>query len=177
MSHHLPDLSAMCVQGSRQILALIMLSPTPRPHAPPQCQSITSPTMICPLLDDLWAMQAAEFWSIGPTPFPVSAISGSGTGDMMDALVDLLPPPLPQDPEPAPQEEPLRVAIIGRPNVGKSSLVNALVSTGCCAAPGRHLSCLTACVQEQPCWRSCRKHAVLHSGGLQSGHTSHSSAA
>ena len=93
-------------------------------------------------------MQAAEFWSIGPTPFPVSAISGSGTGDMMDALIDLLPPPMPQPPPPAtPEDAPLRVAIIGRPNVGKSSLVNALVSASVLAvllmpcSPATGLAC------------------------------------
>ena len=78
--------------------------------------------MASPLL-----LQAAEFWNIGPEPWPVSAISGSGTGDLMDALTALLPPP--KELLPAHQAQPaaLRVAIIGRPNVGKSSLVNALV--------------------------------------------------
>jgi predicted GTPase len=37
--------------------------------------------------------QAADFWALGLTPIAISAISGSGTGDLMDALVARLPPP------------------------------------------------------------------------------------
>ena len=68
-------------------------------------------------------------------PFPVSALHGRGTGDLLDAVVELLPPPLPSEE----QEEAAaaaarmgpggtpRVAIIGRPNVGKSTLFNKLL--------------------------------------------------
>jgi len=67
---------------------------------------------------------AADFYQLGlGEVYPVSAISGSGTGDLMDALVKLLPPD-----EGALNPEVLpRIAIIGRPNVGKSSLTNASV--------------------------------------------------
>ncbi|KAI8466297.1 MAG: P-loop containing nucleoside triphosphate hydrolase protein [Monoraphidium minutum] len=71
-------------------------------------------------------LQAAEFWELGLQPHAVSAISGSGTGELMDAVVRTLPPPRDAPSESA-DDAPLAVAIVGRPNVGKSSLVNAIV--------------------------------------------------
>ncbi len=64
-----------------------------------------------------------EFWSLGMgDPIPVSAISGKGTGDLLDAIVARFP-----EPAAAPEDEALRVAVIGKPNVGKSSLINKLL--------------------------------------------------
>lgn len=66
---------------------------------------------------------AAEFYELGlDVVQAVSATSGTGTGDMMDAVTDALP-----GTRDAPPEAQTRIAIIGRPNVGKSSLVNALL--------------------------------------------------
>lgn len=71
---------------------------------------------------DQGIIQATEFWELGVgEPFPISAIHGSGTGDLLDALLNYLPPT-----HELPEEEEIKVAIIGRPNVGKSSLLNAL---------------------------------------------------
>ena len=68
-------------------------------------------------------IQAAQFWELGlGEPYPVSAIHGSGTGDMLDALVEHLP-----ETSEIEVEEEVKVAIVGRPNVGKSSLLNAFV--------------------------------------------------
>ena len=56
-------------------------------------------------------------------PLPVSAAQGLGTGDLLDRLVELAP----GEDEPAADEDVVRLAVIGRPNVGKSSLVNAFL--------------------------------------------------
>lgn len=71
-------------------------------------------------------LQAAEFWDMGLEPFPVSAISGSGTGDLLDQLVKALPPPPAADSAVESDPNTISLAIIGRPNVGKSSLLNAI---------------------------------------------------
>ena len=86
--------------------------------------------MSCPVLlavnkcesPDQGLAMAAEFWSLGlGEPYPVSAIHGAGTAELLDALLTHLPP----TPE-VEEEEPIQLAIIGRPNVGKSSLLNAV---------------------------------------------------
>jgi GTP-binding protein len=66
---------------------------------------------------------AAEFHALGlGEPMPVSALHGHGSGDLLDRILDLLP----AGGEPQPEDEP-RFALVGRPNVGKSSLFNRLV--------------------------------------------------
>jgi GTP-binding protein len=68
--------------------------------------------------------ETAELWSLGlGQPYPVSGLHGRGSGDLLDAILEALPD--------APAENldeggPRRVALIGRPNVGKSSLLNRL---------------------------------------------------
>jgi GTP-binding protein len=65
---------------------------------------------------------AGEFWRLGlGEPHPVSAIHGAGTGDLLDKVIGFLPAV-----EQLEGEEPIQLAIIGRPNVGKSSLLNAV---------------------------------------------------
>lgn len=68
-------------------------------------------------------LEATEFYSLGfDNIFFLSSMTGSGTGEILDALTDLIPP----DQENAEEKELPKIAIIGQPNVGKSSLLNAL---------------------------------------------------
>lgn len=64
-----------------------------------------------------------EFYNLGlGDPIAVSAVHGHGTGDLLDAVFELMPP---EDAEPE-DENAIKVAVIGKPNVGKSSLVNLI---------------------------------------------------
>ena len=67
-----------------------------------------------------------EFYSLGlGEPYSISSVNGSGTGELLDRVVQLLPQRNP-DEEETEQNVP-RFAIVGRPNVGKSSLINAFI--------------------------------------------------
>ena len=62
-----------------------------------------------------------EFYNLGlGEPYPVSAVHGHGTGDLLDAIFEYFPPESPEEQD----DEYIKVAIIGKPNAGKSSLVN-----------------------------------------------------
>ena len=64
-----------------------------------------------------------EFYSLGfEDVFPVSSLHGTGTGDLLDRVVELLPP---ENGSPD-EEDYIRVAVIGKPNAGKSSIVNRI---------------------------------------------------
>jgi GTP-binding protein len=70
-------------------------------------------------------MGAPEFYELGlGEVFPIAAHQGRGVADLLDALVEALPPPAPEE---EPEEDRIRLCIVGRPNVGKSSLLNAIV--------------------------------------------------
>ena len=66
---------------------------------------------------------AMEFYALGlGDPYPISALHGTGTGDLLDALIGSAPSPRGEAPF-----DGTRIAIVGRPNVGKSSLLNAIL--------------------------------------------------
>ncbi|MEA5564471.1 MULTISPECIES: ribosome biogenesis GTPase Der [Nostocaceae] len=69
------------------------------------------------------SIQAAEFWELGlGEPYPLSAIHGNGTGELLDELIKHIPTVA----DVADSNE-IKIAIVGRPNVGKSSLLNSFV--------------------------------------------------
>lgn len=76
----------------------------------------------CDSIGDL-PVELYEFYNLGlGEPMPVSSVHGHGTGDLLDAVIALLPKEEIEEEE----DEIINVAIIGKPNVGKSSLVNSL---------------------------------------------------
>ena len=98
-------------EGDREIAEWLRRQSVPVLVAVNKCESV-----------EQGLAQAAEFWELGlGEPYAISAIHGSGTGELLDKVITYLPPvdELEEDNE-------IKVAIIGRPNVGKSSLLNAL---------------------------------------------------
>lgn len=66
---------------------------------------------------------ASQFYELGlGEPYPISAIHGTGTGDLLDVLVASLPRSVEEA-----DDESVKIAIVGKPNVGKSSLLNRLI--------------------------------------------------
>jgi GTPase len=99
------------MDGDREIAEWLRRQSVPVLLAVNKCESI-----------EQGLAQAAEFWELGlGEPYPVSAIHGNGTGELLDELVTHLPPV-----DQLVEDDEIKVAIIGRPNVGKSSLLNAL---------------------------------------------------
>ncbi len=84
------------------------------------------PVIVCVNKTDNFVnnFNAVEFYSLGfGEPIPVSSLHGMNTGDLLDAVVKELPDTEDEAREP----DVIRIAVIGRPNVGKSSLVNAII--------------------------------------------------
>lgn len=68
-------------------------------------------------------LELYEFYNLGiGEPFPISSQHGHGTGDMLDAILEHLP----EQTEPDYEDDVIRVAVIGKPNAGKSSLINRI---------------------------------------------------
>jgi GTP-binding protein len=94
--------------GDEEMADLLRRSPLPSIVAANKCDGLAE------------FQQAADFHRLGlGEPLPVSAAQGLGSGDLLDRIVELLPAG-----EEEPDRDTVRLAVIGRPNVGKSSLVN-----------------------------------------------------
>jgi GTPase len=94
--------------GDEEMADLLRRSPVPAIVAANKCDGVSD------------VPQAAEFHRLGlGEPLAVSAVQGLGSGDLLDRIVELLP-----EADDEPDVDTVRLAVIGRPNVGKSSLVN-----------------------------------------------------
>ena len=70
------------------------------------------------------AADAVEFYNLGLGDYhTISSVNGSGTGDLLDAIAEVIPEPVEEETE----NELPRFAVVGRPNAGKSSFINALI--------------------------------------------------
>ncbi len=106
------DLRSGVTAQDSEIASLLMKSGKPVLPCVNKCDSVGEPPA-----------EFYEFYSLGlGDPIRVSSVHGHGTGDLLDAVVKLLPP----EEEEKTGDEPVRVAVIGKPNVGKSSLVNRI---------------------------------------------------
>lgn len=98
--------------GDEAIAQWLRQQPVPTFLAVNKCESLTE-----------GLSQAAMFWELGlGEPYPISGIHGNGTGELLDELITHLPPL-----EEIPEINETRIAIVGRPNVGKSSLLNSFI--------------------------------------------------
>lgn len=80
--------------------------------------------LVCNKVDNNEVYLAAEFYSLGlGDPHCISAATGSGTGDLLDLIISSLP----KNSEETPEENIPRFAVVGRPNAGKSSLINSFI--------------------------------------------------
>lgn len=74
--------------------------------------------------DNIDRYGSAEFYTLGlGDPYCISAATGSGTGDLLDAILDKLPP----ESQAGEEDNIPRFSVVGRPNAGKSSLINAFI--------------------------------------------------
>jgi GTP-binding protein len=118
----------MAVDTADLVLFLVDVETGPTPGDQEIAQYVRSrgkPVLLAVNKADALAREQRHlsFYELGlGEPLPVSAATGKGTGDLLDRVVAALPPA----PAPAPEDQ-IAVAVIGRPNVGKSSLVNRLL--------------------------------------------------
>jgi len=107
--------------------------------------------------------EVLDFYRLGaPALFSVSAEHGRGMGELMDEVLKTFPP---DQPEEKTVEEEIRVALVGRPNVGKSSLLNKLIGHPRAivdSTPGTTRDAI-----DTPLWRDGRKYIFIDTAGLR----------
>ncbi|MDD4850992.1 MAG: ribosome biogenesis GTPase Der [Gemmiger sp.] len=107
------ELTAGVTPQDQDIAGLLMRSGKPVVLAVNKCDTVGEPPM-----------ELYDFYSLGlGEPMPISSVHGHGTGDLLDAVCEHLPFTAPEDED----EDRIPVAVIGRPNVGKSSLINHIL--------------------------------------------------
>ncbi len=107
------DLTAGVTANDADVAAMLKKSGKPLVLCVNKCDSVGAPPP-----------EFYEFYNLGlGDPIAVSSIHGTGTGDLLDAVLAFLPPETDGTEE---ENDPIRVAVIGKPNAGKSSLVNAI---------------------------------------------------
>lgn len=112
------DLRTGVVATDMEVASMLLKSGRPVVLCVNKCDSVGDPPP-----------EFYEFYNLGlGDPIAVSSVHGHGTGDLLDAAFDYLPPEESDEDE----GEMIRVAVIGKPNVGKSSLVNRIVGENRC---------------------------------------------
>ena len=111
----LTDVTVGMLDEDRQIGSLLMKSGKPVLLAVNKVDRVGMPPM-----------EFYEFYQLGfkDDPIAISALHGSGTGDLLDAILEACPP---EGEEEGELEESIRVAVIGKPNAGKSSIINRIL--------------------------------------------------
>ncbi len=114
----LTDVTVGLTDDDRSIATMLIKSSKPVILAVNKCDNIGA-----------LPLEFYEFYNLGfkDEPVAVSAIHGNGTGDLLDEIVSFFPDET--DSEPDVQEDRIKIAVIGKPNAGKSSLVNKLLGS------------------------------------------------
>lgn len=106
------DLTTGMTANDESVASMLLKSGKPVVLCVNKCDSVGAPPA-----------ELYEFYNLGlGEPIPVSSIHGHGTGDLLDAALALLPPETEEEED----EATIKVAVIGKPNAGKSSLVNRI---------------------------------------------------
>jgi len=107
------DVRTGMVATDQEVASMLLKSGKPLVLAVSKCDTVGDPPL-----------ELYEFYNLGlGDPFPVSGVHGHGTGDLLDEVLKYLPEENSEEDE---NDDHIKVAVIGKPNVGKSSLVNAI---------------------------------------------------